>query len=64
MKKWIPKILAYILMLPILVIAIIGSLIWNVVLIGDMIFRDIKRGYNKELNSIHRNDKKRQEEHK
>ena len=51
-------------MLPILVIAIIGYLIWNVVLIGDMIFRDIKRGYNKELNSIHRNDKKRQEEHK
>jgi hypothetical protein len=64
MKKWIPKILAYILMLPIMVIAIIGSLIWNVVLVCDLIFRDIKRGYNKELNSIHRNDKKRQEEHK
>ncbi len=47
-----------------MVIAIIGSLIWNVVLIGDLIFRDIKRGYNKELNSIHRNDKKRIEEEK
>lgn len=64
MKRWIPKILAYILMLPILVIAIIASLIWNVVLVCDMIFRDIKRGYNKELNSIHRNDKKGQEGHK
>ncbi len=64
MKKWIPKILAYILMLPILVIAIIGSLIWNVVLICDMIFRDIKRGYNKELNTIKRNDKKREESYK
>jgi hypothetical protein len=64
MKKWIPRILAYILMLPIMVIAIIGSLILNVVLVCDMIFKDIKRGYNKELNSIHRNDKKRQEEHK
>ena len=64
MKKWIPKILAYIIMLPILVIAIIASLIWNVVLVCDMIFRDIKRGYNKELNSIQRNDKKREEEHK
>ena len=49
-------------MLPILVIAIFGSLIWNVVLISDMIFRDIKRGYNKELKSIHRNDQKRIEE--
>jgi len=64
MKKWIPKILAYIIMIPIMVIAIIGSLIWNVVLICDLIFRDIKRGYTKELNSIHRNDKKRIEEEK
>ena len=62
MKKWIPKILAYVIMLPILVIAIIGSLIWNVVLIGDMIFRDMKRVTNKELKSIKRNDKVRAKE--
>lgn len=64
MKKWIPKILAYLIMLPILVIAILGSLIWNIVLIFDMIFRDIKRGYTKEIKSIQRDDKKRAEEEK
>ena len=63
-KNWIPKILAYILMLPILVIAIVCSLLWNVVLVGDMIFRDIKRGYTKELKSIHQNDQKRIEKTK
>ncbi len=64
MKKWIPKILAYIIMIPIVLIGIVGGLIWNIVLIGDYIFRDIKRGYSKELKSIHRNDQKRIEEEK
>jgi hypothetical protein len=59
MKKWIPKILAYIIMIPIVLIGIAGGIVWNIVLIGDYIFRDIKRGYNKELKSIHRNDQKR-----
>ena len=62
MKKWIPKILAYIIMIPIVLIGITGGIIWNIVLIMDYIFRDIKRGYNKELKSIHRNDQKRIEE--
>jgi hypothetical protein len=61
-NKWIPKILAYIIMIPIVLVGIMGGLLWNIVLIMDYIFRDIKRGYNKELKSIHRNDQKRIEE--
>ena len=64
MKKWIPKILAYIIMIPIVLIGLIGGIIWNIVLIGDYIFRDIKRGYTKEIKSINRNDQKRIEEEK
>jgi hypothetical protein len=43
MIKWIPKILAYIVMIPILIIGIIGGIIWNTILIGDCIYRDIRR---------------------
>lgn len=57
MKKWIPKILAYLIMIPIVLIGIVGGIIWNIVLIGDLIFRDIKRVTNKELKSIKQNDK-------
>ena len=64
MKKWIPKILAYIIMIPIVLIGIVGGIIWNIVLIGDYIFRDIKRSYTKEIKSIHKNDQKRIEEEK
>lgn len=64
MKKWIPKILAYIIMIPIVLIGIVGGIIWNIVLIGDYIFRDIKIGYTKEIKSIHKNDQKRIEEEK
>ena len=64
MKKWIPKILAYIIMIPILLIGIVGGIIWNIVLIGDYIFRDMKRVTNKELKLIKRNDKKRIEKEK
>jgi hypothetical protein len=62
MKKWIPKILAYIVMIPILMIGIIGGIIWNFVLISDYIFRDMKRVTNKELKLIKRNDKSRTKE--
>ena len=62
--KWPIRILAMVVMIPILIFTSMAALVWNVVLIADMIFRDIKRGYNKELNSIHRNDKKRIEEEK
>ena len=64
MKKWIPKILAYIIMIPIVLIGIVGGIIWNIVLIGDYIFRDMKRVTNKELKLIKRNDKKRIEKEK
>ena len=64
MKKWIPKILAYIIMIPIVVVGLIGGIIWNIVLVGDYIIRDIKRSYRKELNTIQRNDKKKEEGYK
>jgi hypothetical protein len=52
MKKWIPRILAYIIMLPILLIGIIGGIIWNVLLIGDSVYRDVRRKYRKEIKQI------------
>jgi hypothetical protein len=47
MKKWIPKILAMLVMIPILVIGIIGGIIWNIVLISDLIVKNIIRKYRK-----------------
>jgi hypothetical protein len=54
MKKWIPRILAYIIMLPIVLIGIVGGIIWNVVLIIDYIYRDIRRKGKKEIQQINR----------
>ena len=54
MKKWIPKILAILVMIPILLIGIIGGIIWNIVLIGDYIYRDIRRKGKKEIQQINR----------
>ena len=54
MKKWIPKILAYIIMIPIVLIGIVGGIIWNTVLIGDYIYRDIRRKGKKEIQQINR----------
>jgi hypothetical protein len=62
MIKWLPKILAYLIMIPIVLIGIVGGIIWNIVLISDLIFRDIKRVTNKELKSIKQNDKGRTKE--
>jgi hypothetical protein len=58
MKKWIPKILAYIIMLPIVLIGIIGGIIWNTVLIIDYIYRDIRRKGKKEIQQINREQHK------
>ena len=58
MKKWIPKILAYIIMLPIVLIGIVGGIIWNIVLIGDYIYRDIRRKSKKEIQQINREQNK------
>jgi hypothetical protein len=54
MKKWIPRILAYIIMLPIILIGIVGGIIWNIVLIIDYIYRDIRRKGKKEIQQINR----------
>jgi beta-lactamase regulating signal transducer with metallopeptidase domain len=54
MKKWIPRILAYIIMLPIVLIGIVGGIIWNIVLIIDYIYRDIRRKGKKEIQQINR----------
>jgi hypothetical protein len=58
MKKWIPKILAYIIMIPIVLVGIVGGIIWNVVLIGDYIIRDIRRKGKKEIQQINREQHK------
>jgi hypothetical protein len=58
MIKWIPKILAYIVMMPILIIGIIVGIIWNIVLIGDYIFGDICRKGKKEIQQINREQHK------
>jgi len=58
MKKWIPRILAYIIMLPIILIGIGGGIIWNVFLIGDYIARDIRRKGKKEIQQINREQHK------
>ena len=58
MKKWIPKILAILVMIPIVVIGIIGGIIWNIFLISDLIFKYTKRVILKELKLIKQNSKK------
>jgi hypothetical protein len=58
MKNWIPKILAYILMLPVMVIAIFVAIIWNGYLIMDLLIGDIRRKGKKEIKQINRKDYK------
>jgi hypothetical protein len=58
MIKWIPKILAYIIMIPIVAIGLVGGIIWNLVLIIDYIYRDIRRKAKKEIQQIHREEHK------
>jgi hypothetical protein len=58
MKKWIPRILAYIIMLPIILIGIGGGIIWNMVLIIDYIHRDIRRKGKKEIQQINKEQHK------
>lgn len=58
MKKWIPRILAYTIMIPIILIGIVGGIIWNMVLIIDYIYRDIRRTTKKEIQQINREEHK------
>ena len=43
MKKWIPRILAVIIMIPIVLIGLGISIIWNGYLITDSVITNIKR---------------------
>jgi cell division protein FtsX len=43
MKNWIPRILAVIIMIPIVLIGVGLSIIWNTYLISDSIITGIKR---------------------
>ena len=43
MKNWIPRILAVIIMIPIVLIGVGLSIIWNTYLITDSIITGIKR---------------------
>ena len=45
-------------MLPIVLIGIVGGIIWNVVLIIDYIYRDIRRTGKKEIQQINREQHK------
>ena len=58
MKNWIPKILAYILMLPVMVIGIFVAIIWNGYLIMDLLIGDIRRKGKKEIKQINQKDYK------
>ena len=58
MIKWLTKILAYLIMIPIVLIGIVGGIIWNVILFGDCIYRDIRRKGKKEIQQINREQHK------
>jgi hypothetical protein len=64
MKKWIPKILAYIVMIPVLLFALVLSFIWNLILIGDLIWVDIVRRYKSGIKEVKKDDKKTEESYK
>jgi len=64
MKKWIPKILAYLIMIPIIIIGIVVSIVWNSALIFDMIFTNIIRRYKAGIKEMNKDDKKRKESYK
>ena len=64
MKKWIPRIFAYIVMLPVLVFALILSFVWNFILIADLIWVNIVRRYKSGIKEVKKDDKKREESYK
>jgi hypothetical protein len=45
-------------MLPIILIGIVGGIVWNIVLIIDYIYRDIRRTAKKEIQQINREEHK------
>jgi hypothetical protein len=64
MKKCIPRLLAYIIMLPVLVFALTLSFVWNFILIADLIWVNIIRRYKSGIKEIKKDDKKREESYK
>ena len=64
MKKCIPRILAYIIMIPLLLFSLVLSFIWNLILIGDLIWVNIIRRYKSGIKEVRKNDKKREESYK
>ena len=60
MKKWIPKILAVIVMIPIFFIGITMGIIWNLYLIANYILFRLKRKWKagvKEVKKHHQEPK-------
>ena len=45
-------------MLPIVLIGIVGGIIWNMVLVIDYIYRDIRREAKREIKQINREQHK------
>ncbi|MEY4331936.1 MAG: hypothetical protein RLZZ196_674 [Bacteroidota bacterium] len=65
MKNLFIRGLAYVAMFILIVfIALPIGIIWNFVLISDMIFTNIKRRYNWGIKEMKKNDQKREESHK
>jgi hypothetical protein len=64
MKKCIPRILAYIIMIPLLLFSLVLSFIWNLILIGDLIWVNIIRRYKSGIKEVKKDDKKREESYK
>ena len=64
MKKCIPRILAYIIMIPLLLFSLVLSFICNLILIGDLIWVNIIRRYKSGIKEVKKDDKKREESYK
>jgi hypothetical protein len=52
MKKWIPKILAVIIMIPIMFIGIAVGIIWNLYLIANHISFRLKRKWSAGVKEV------------
>jgi ammonia channel protein AmtB len=52
------KIICILIMIPIFCISIVFAIIWNILLILDLIIGDIRRKGKKEIEQIHREEHK------
>ena len=51
-------------MIPLLLFSLVLSFIWNLILIGDLIWVNIIRRYKSGIKEVKKNDKKREESYK